>query len=145
MSLQDHEMKLMSYIDGEMSLPEREEFERHIATCDSCRSMVEDMSALKEVTDTMKLADLPEAAWEKYWSSVYNQLERSVAWFLFIVGAVILLSYSIYKVITEPGMNSIVSLGVYLSLIGFAILFLSVLREKLNVNKKDRYISEVER
>jgi len=145
MKPEEHRKNLMRYMDGEMSARERADFERHIEYCDTCSELLRDFSALKEVTDTMKIADLPEAVWEKYWNSVYNRIERSVAWFLFIVGALILNGYWIYRAVTEPELDNIVRLGLVFLTVGLAVLFLSVLREKRAVNKKDRYISEVER
>ena len=50
-----------------------------------------------------------------------------------------------YRVIVDPSVDSILRLGIVLTLVGLAILFLSVLREKMAVNRKDRYISEVDR
>ena len=145
MTFDEHEKNSMRYIDGEMNARERETYEKHLETCESCKTMIEEMSALKEVTDTMKIAELPEAVWEKYWTGIFNRVERSIAWFVFIAGALIVTGHSVYQVITDPGIHSVVGLGVVMALVGFAILFLSVLREKLAVNKKDRYISEVDR
>jgi len=145
MNLDDHTERLMLYFDGEMSPEERLEFEKHLAGCESCRTALTEMSALREVTDTMKLADLPEAVWEKYWSGVYNRIERSVAWIMFIIGALILNGYWVYRVITDPGIKSVVGLGTVLMTAGFAVLLLSVFREKRTVNRADRYISEVKR
>ncbi len=145
MTLDDHKINLMRYVDGEMEALEREEFESHLKDCESCRRLLSEFSMMKEVTGTMQIADLPEKVWEKYWSVVYNQLERSVAWFFFIIGAVVLILYSVYEMLTEPGLASIVRSGLILMFVGFAVLLLSVLREKLTVNKSDRYISEVDR
>ena len=145
MTFEGHEQDVMRYIDGEMDAPGRRDFERHLESCESCRAMLDEMSALKEVTDAMRIAELPEAVWEKYWTGIYNRVERSVAWFLFIIGSFIVSVYSIYQVIVDPGIDSVLRLGLVLSLVGLAILFLSVLREKISVNRKDRYISEVDR
>ena len=145
MNLDDHTERLMLYFDGEMSPEEQLEFENHLAGCESCRTALAEMSALREVTDTMKLADLPEAVWEKYWTGVYNRIERSVAWIMFIIGAIILNGYWVYRVITDPGIKSVVGLGTVLMTAGFAVLLLSVFREKRVVNRADRYISEVKR
>ena len=93
----------------------------------------------------MKITELPETVWEHYWEKVYNRIERSVAWFIFILGTCIISLYGIFKVVTEPNINTFVGLGTILALVGFAILFLSVLREKHNVNKIDRYMSEIKR
>jgi len=145
MTFDEHRMRQMKYMDDELDDRELAEFETHLAECESCRKALGEFSKVKEVTDSMKIADLPEAVWEKYWDSVYNRLERSVAWFLFIAGALILNLYWLYRVITEPNIDNIVSFGTVLMVAGLAILFLSVLREKMAVNKTDKYISEVKR
>jgi len=135
----------MRYVDNEMSISERIDFEEHLQTCESCRNKLRDMSIVKEVTDTVKIADLPEVVWDRYWTGVYNRLERSVAWFIFILGSLMVSLYGLYKVVTDPGMKSFIGFGIILMLVGFAILLLSVIREKLTVNRSDRYISEVKR
>lgn len=145
MMLEDHNINLMRYIDNEMDKQERAEFEKHLAACESCRNLMQEMSVVKEVTDSMKLAELPEAVWDTYWTSIYNRIERSVAWFIFIIGAAIVSLYSLYKAVTDPGLYTFIGFGAMLMIVGFAILFLSVLREKIAVNKVDRYISEVKR
>jgi predicted anti-sigma-YlaC factor YlaD len=145
MTVERHTLDLMRYIDREMTAEERLEFEKHLAVCDQCRNMLNEMNQMKEATDTVKIADLPEAVWERYWTGIYNRIERSVAWFLFIAGALILTLYGLFKVVTDPGVTTIVGLGVIFLVVGFAVLMLSVLREKLAVNKVDKYISEVKR
>jgi len=145
MTIDEHHVRLMRYIDNEMEPEERLAFEEHLRGCDSCRGLLRDMSMVKEVTDTVKIADLPEAVWEKYWTKVYNRLERSVAWFLFVLGSLILTLYSLYKLVTDPGVDTVAGFGIVLLIVGFALLLLSVLREKLSVNRVDKYISEVKR
>jgi predicted anti-sigma-YlaC factor YlaD len=141
----NHEQDCMRYLDGEMSPDERRRFEIHIASCDSCRKTCRDFARLKEVTDSVRIADLPQTVWDVYWNKVYNRIERSVAWFLFIIGTLIVNGYWLYKAITDPGLYNILGLGLTLMLAGLAVLFLSVLREKATVNKTDRYIREVKR
>ncbi len=145
MTFEHNEIDVMRYIDHEMSTGERASFEAHLESCETCRYLLNDMSSLKEVTDSMKIADLPETVWEKYWDGVYNKLERSIAWFLFILGSLIVTGYGIYEAIKDPSLRNLAGLGTLIMVIGFAVLLLSVFREKLTVNKKDRYISEVKR
>ena len=140
-----NELQVMRYLDGEMEPVERDAFEQHLAGCASCRELYNELHELREVTDSMKIADLPETVWDKYWTVVYNRIERSVAWFLFILGASILSVYWLYRVITDPSIRNIVGFGTLLMVIGLAVLFLSVFREKAAVNKSDRYISEIKR
>jgi len=145
MSCDQNKLQVMRYHDNEMTVLERTVFEDHLASCPECREALAGLTDLKEVTDRMKIADLPEAVWEKYWTGIYNRIERSVAWILFIIGAVMMVGYGLYQAATDPGVESFVRLALMLMGAGFAVLFLSVLREKLAVNRADRYISEVER
>jgi len=145
MTFDEHKKNVMRYIDGEMDSEEREAFRNHLASCEDCRSLLSEFGLLKEVTNKVKIADLPETVWEHYWTSVYNRLERSVAWFLFILGTLIISAYSLYQFIIDPSIGKIVRFGIIIMGVGFAILFLSVLREKLTINRHDRYISEVKR
>ncbi len=145
MTLDDHIRDAMRYIDNEMSEGERRDFEAHLAECLQCREALAELTEMKEVTRDMKLADLPERVWDTYWEGIYNRIERSVAWFLFILGAVILTGHSLWLFIVDPGVETAVRLGGVLMVAGFAVLLLSVLREKLTVNRHDRYISEVKR
>ncbi len=140
-----HDRDCMRYMDDEMNAEERARFERHLSTCETCRKFCHDMSLLKEVTDTMKVADLPKTVWDGYWDRIYNRIERSVAWFLFVTGLVMLTGYWLYLAVTDPGLRSFLGLSLVLTLGGGAVLFLSVLREKLTINKSDRYIHEVKR
>lgn len=145
MSVDDHERDCMRYLDGEMSDAERRRFDAHLRSCESCRNLCRDFSRLKEVTDTMKIADLPRTVWDGYWDRIHNRIERRIAWFVFIVGLIMLNGYWIYQAVTDPGLRSFLGLALVFTIGGFAVLFLSVLREKLTVNKSDPYIREVKR
>ena len=127
MNLEEHQINLTRYLDNEMHEKEREAFECHLKTCNECKRLLGDFSAVKEVIQSMKIANLPEAVWDKYWDRIYNRIERSVAWFIFIVGAIILVGYWIYRAVTHPDLYTIAGLGTVLLVVGFAVLFLSVL------------------
>jgi hypothetical protein len=53
--------------------------------------------------------------------------------------------YGIYEAIMDPSLRNLAGLGMLIMVIGFAVLLLSVLREKITINSKDKYISEVKR
>ncbi len=48
------------------------------------------MKEFEEVMSKVKLKKPPEEAWQLYWASVYNRLERRVGWILLSIGAIIL-------------------------------------------------------
>jgi len=145
MTTEHDKLAVMRYLDGEMTAGERSAFECHLEDCPECQKTLAELSTLKEVTRHMKIADLPQTVWDRYWTGVYNRIERSVAWFLFILGAAMLVAYDIYQIITDPTLESYVQLALMLLIVGFAVLLLSVIREKIAVNRTDRYQREVKR
>jgi hypothetical protein len=144
MKLTEHQIKLMKYHDNEMTSKEREDFEIHLKNCSDCKDSLDDFDYIEEAAKKMK-NQLPEKIWDGYWDKVHNKIERSVAWVIFISGVLILMLHALYRLITEPSLRSLEYLGLVLALAGLAVLFLSVLKEKLTVNKNDKYISEVQR
>ena len=91
----------------------------------------------------MKFKPFPEMFWDEYWENVYNRIERGLGWILFSLGAIILLSYGAYELLKEFFLNPkeplIEKVGLGLLIVGFIVVFVSVLREKLMVRKIDKY------
>ena len=90
-----------------------------------------------------------DAELERYWSSIYNRLERGAGWILLSVGAIILLCYGAFRlvegIIKDPKVAIVLKVGVVALVFGVVILFVSLLRERLAVRKVDKYSREVER
>lgn len=85
----------------------------------------------------------PEETWERYWAGVYARLERGLAWLLVSVGAAVVLAYAGYQVVAKLMSDATIPIfvraGVAALLLGVAILFVSVLREKWFTHKSDKY------
>ena len=137
---------LAGYIDGELSEQQRADFERELAQNPQLRAELDEFSKLKEVTNSMKYADLPDEVWETYWSSMYRKLERGIGWILFSLGAILLLSFGLYEIFSQlyADPNAPLWLKIGLSGAGLGLIFLLVSygRERLFAHKRDRY-SEV--
>ena len=90
-----------------------------------------------------------DAELSRYWSSIYNRLERGVGWILFSLGAIVLLCYGGFKlveaVIRDPTIQWWVKGGVLALVFGTVVLFVSLLRERLAVRRVDKYSKEIER
>jgi len=78
-----------------------------------------------------------------YWNQVYNRIERGLGWVLLSVGAVIFLSFGAFHFVRDflfdPEPQLIMKIGVSAAILGVIILFVSVLRERLFIRKRDRY------
>jgi anti-sigma factor RsiW len=142
------EQLMMAAVDGELSTLEQREFEAMIAANDSLRKEFDEYKKLKEVTSTMHFASPTNEVWDQYWLDIYSRIERGLAWFLFTVGSAILLTYVSYKLIEAILQNQALAwtarIGILGLLAGIALLFVSVIREKWYVRKKDPY-KEIQR
>ncbi|MFQ6091830.1 MAG: anti-sigma factor family protein [bacterium] len=134
---------MMGYLDNELSDRDRAAFKEHLMGCPQCSSEFEEFQKLKEVTAEMKLASPEERVWEDYWSGIYNRIERGIGWILLSIGGIILLAYGGYKAVEEfigdPTVGFIVKVALLGLIGGVAVLFVSVLRERLYFWKTDRY------
>lgn len=139
---------MMAALDGEIGPLERAELEALLSSDDELREEWEHMARVKEVTGAMSLKRPPEEVWGTYWASVYNRIERGVAWVLASVGAILLLSYGAWHILLEltrdPDVPALVKLGLLSLVVGAIILFVSVAREKLFTRSRDPY-REVDR
>jgi len=139
---------LMKAVDRELNSDEQTEFDKFVSKDVDCRNEWQQMKKLKEVTKNMNFKSLPTEVWDNYWVNVYNRLERGLAWILFSIGAIILLTYSGFKavesIIADPQLAGIVKAAILMVIGGGVILLVSVVREKLFTRKSDPY-KEVQR
>ncbi|MHC5061521.1 MAG: anti-sigma factor family protein [Planctomycetota bacterium] len=143
MACKDYENQIMGYLDNELEDEQRRAFEEHLASCPDCKGEVEEFRRIIQVTAEVTLAEPEDRIWQQYWSGIYNRIERCVGWILFSVSAILLLIYAGFKAIEEivkdPAVGAILKAGLLLLIAGLAVLFVSVLRERLYFWKKDRY------
>ena len=149
MNCEDFKPMITACVDGELEADQRQLLEEHLAACEACRRELAEVRALKEDLDMMKFTEPTDAERDRYWRSVYNRLERGLAWVLFSIGAIVLLCYGGFKLVEEvvrdPAIAWWVKGGVVAVVFGLAILFVSLLRERLALRKSDRYSKEIER
>ena len=90
-----------------------------------------------------------DAELDRYWSNVYNRLERGLGWILFSLGAILLLCWgafaAIEEMIQDPNVSMVIKIGVVALVAGLVVLFVSIARERLTMRKTDKYSREVER
>jgi len=143
MSCGNYKDLMMGYLDDELSDEQRRRFEEHLSGCPECADELKHFRKLKAITDEVTLAEPEDKIWQDYWSGVYNRIERSLGWIVFSVAAILLIICggfrAIEEVIKDPNVEIIFKLGLLALIAGLAILFVSVLRERIYFWKKDRY------
>lgn len=135
--------RISGYLDGELSDEERGRFERELRTDGVLAAEFERIRTLREVTASMRLKEFPDQVWDTYWSGTYNRLERGVGWILLSIGAMVLLAAGLYELAVTLLRDSVdpwwIRAAVGACVAGLAVLFVSVLRERLFARKSDPY------
>jgi len=143
-----HHILLSGYIDGELSPEEKLEFEEYMATNPDLQKELKAFNKLREVTGAMKYADIPEAVWEGYWAGLYRRMERGIGWILVSISAILFLIFGCYYLtcdfFLDPEPSIFMKIAVGAGFVGFIILLVSVIRERIFACRRDRY-DEVKR
>ena len=139
---------MMAALDDEISGEEQAELDRYLARDDNLRREWHSMGQVKEVTSSMAFREPPEEVWETYWTSVYNKIERGIGWIFVSIGAVVVLAWAariwIETLFEDNGMPLFVKLAILSVTVGFLVLAVSVIREKLFTRIRDPY-KEIQR
>lgn len=134
---------LAGYLDDELDEAERRELDAELLRNPELRAELEQFRKLKRVTDSVRYADLPDAVWETYWSSLYRKMERGLGWLLFSASAAILACYGVIQMLStlysDSRISWIVKIGVTGLLFGLIVLVVSLIRERIFAYRNDRY------
>jgi hypothetical protein len=134
---------MMGYLDNELDDRQHRQFQEHLKTCTDCAGELDEFMKLKAITDDVTLNEPQDRLWQEYWVSLYNRLERGTGWILLSLAGILLIIYGGFKaieaVIKNPDIELTLKFGLLALLAALAILFVSVLRERLYFWRKDRY------
>ncbi|MFC1783667.1 anti-sigma factor family protein [Planctomycetota bacterium] len=143
MSCRSYKDLMMGYVDNELKAEEKRRFEEHIAACSECAAELQEFKKLKQITEGVTLAEPEDRLWQQYWQGAYNRMERGIGWILLGVSGIALIIYGGFKIIEElvkdPSVGIILKVALIALLASLAVLFVSVLRERLFFWRHDRY------
>lgn len=131
------------YFDKEITENENRELQSLLNSDDGLMQEFNEQKRIKEVLNKMKLKNPSKEFWDGYWESIYNKIERSIAWIFISIGAILVLTYASFEAVenflVDTQTPEIVKYGIAGLFIGGIILLVSVIREKIFSMKKDKY------
>ena len=143
MACDEYNDLMMGYLDEELTAEQKRRFEEHLAVCKQCSAQLQEFRQLKAITDQVTLVEPEDRLWQQYWDGIYNRIERGIGWIIFSVAAILLTIYGGFKaieaLIKDPAVETTLKIALLALLVGLAILFVSVLRERIFFWSKDRY------
>ena len=133
------EEKLSGYIDGELTQQQSQQIRIHIEGCETCQQIHSELLSLQKDIKTIHSDGGEEAALEKIMNDLGAKQTQQWGWMLVIIGSVLMMIYSLYGFIVDNGMTSFEKIMFSLLGIGGAMLFISVVRQRMIASKTDKY------
>ena len=128
------EALLSGYLDDALIQGDDQRVRVHLEDCATCRTLVEELAALRETTMGSTFEEWAEAPRTRA-----SGLIRGLGWPLVIAWATLVVGYALWEGWLESE-NLIERLMLVGGVSGFALLLLGVLVDRLKAMKTDRYL-----
>lgn len=139
MRCEEIEVSLSGFLDGELTQQEGQRVEVHLRTCDRCRSVYQELQRAQAAARALEIPQPSRKEWREMESRILERGARGIGWIILCVWLVTTAAYgSLHYALSpdEPLINKILVFGAFL---GVALLFLSVLLERMRERRTDRY------
>ncbi len=132
---------LSGYLDDELTQKDRQRVDVHLRGCDRCTARLAELDTVRTSVGGLSLDMNPEdrERWRKVMDNAFDRTARGLGWVL-VVGAVLLLGgYAGYEFLLADLEPPLVKWAVVALYLGFGVLLISVIRQRLSARKTDRY------
>jgi hypothetical protein len=130
---------LSGYIDGELTQQDRQRVDIHCDSCSACRQERDDLMALRSDVGKLKLSTIGEDHWREDMNDVTVKATRGIGWLLLGGGILAVAGFGLFAFIFSDQISITEKLMAGAIYGGLAILFISVLRQRLVERKTDKY------
>jgi anti-sigma factor RsiW len=135
----DVRQMLSAYLDGELVQADDQRVRIHLEDCAGCREELRQLETLQQAASTTRFARPTEVEMGQSDKQMSVRAPRLAGWALLLAGAVLWVGYGLYMFITNPVELTLGNLIAGATVIGVALLFVSVLQQRLLELPQDRY------
>ena len=129
---------LSGYLDGTLSHRELQRVRLYLESDPETRRIYEELRALRQTALSTRFVPPPAEEWPELPKTTGSRLTRSVGWMLLVSWLLVVSGLSLWRFLSQTG--DPLEIFLVLGLPGaFALLFLSVLFDRLRSLKTDRY------
>ncbi len=143
-SCEQNQGLLMGLMDKELSPAESHEVNEHLIRCAACREEYDKLCESSKKLSGIAFCEPDEQILSRIWQSPYSRFSRNAALWMILSGWLALMGYGLFTALTAPGEALLPRLGTGAVILGFVILLVSVVRERIRGYQTDPY-KEVKR
>ena len=131
--------QLSGYVDGELTQQQRQRIDVHCAGCAECARDLRELKELRESVGNARLSSKNRDVWREMMNDTTVQRSRGIGWLLLIGGILACLGIGMFMFLFDPSIGLVEKLIASAIYGGLALLFYSVLRQRLIERKTDKY------
>ena len=139
MSCKEIEVYLSGYLDRELTQQEAQRVELHLETCSVCPQLLKELVTAREATRNIEFRQPGKQEWKNMENTILENISRGFGWLILVVWSITTVGYAFFQYAmmpSEPLFQKILVFGIFL---GIALLFFSVLCQRIRESRTDRY------
>jgi hypothetical protein len=131
--------QLSGYVDGELTQQQRQRVDVHCGSCKECAKDLHELQELRESIGNARLSNRNQDEWREMMNDTTVQTTRGIGWLLLIGGVLVCMGIGVFVFLFGSSVSLVEKLIVSAIYGGLALLFYSVLRQRLIERKTDKY------
>lgn len=133
------EVLLSGYLDGELTQQERQKVGVYLERDERYREILAELERVKTETERLHYEEPSSGDWKTMEKSLVQDVSRGLGWIILSIWAVALTSYGLWELAAAPDEPLIGKLLVFGFFLGVALLFCSVLTQRIHESRTDKY------
>lgn len=130
---------LSGYLDGEVTQQQRQRVELLLEESPALRFELAELKKMQSTVKTLAHKELGKERLNEMVSSPTQWVARKSGWALYLVGLAVLVGWGLYQFSRDNEVHLVEKIATGMVLMGVVLLFASVLRQRLNEARNDRY------